>query len=338
MDEAFRRRAVLGGMAGGMAALVAPLAAPRGARAQGAAPVLDQVARTIVGFPAGGSSDTVARLYAERLRGAYAPQVIVENRPGAGGRVGIEAVKAARPDGATLLQTPASMLTIYPHIYPRSVRYDALADFIPVTPVCSFPFGFAVRADHPARSLAEFAAWARAQGNAVPFASPAAGSMPHFLGVQMAKALGLSLTHVPYRGSAPAMQDLIGGQIPAVMLVLGDITEYQRTGHVRILGISAPQRLPRLPELPTFAEQGYPALTAEEWFGVLLPARTPAPVVAGLHRALLAAAAQPELQQALARLEYSTAPREPAAFAAQIAEERQRWGGIIADSGFQPED
>ena len=152
---------------------------------------LDRAARTIVGFPPGGSSDTVARFYAERLRGSYASQVVVDNRTGAGGRVAIEAVKAARPDGTTLLQTPASMLIIYPHLYPRTLRYDALADFQPVTPVCSFPFALAVRADHPAKTLQEFVTWAKSQSGALPFASPGAGSMPHFLGIQMAKALGL---------------------------------------------------------------------------------------------------------------------------------------------------
>lgn len=327
------RRALLGGLAG--MATLGGLATRRAAAQQ---PALDRVARTIVGFPAGGSSDTVARLYAERLRGSYAPQVIVENRAGAGGRVAIDAVRQARADGTTLLQTPASMLTIYPHIYPRTARYDALTDLTPVTTVCTFPFALAVKADHPARTFQDLVAWARAQSGEVPFASPAAGAVPHFLGVQMAKALGLKLSHVPYRGAAPALQDLLGGQIPFVIVVLGEVTEFHKSGEVRILAISSPERLPRFPDLPTFAELGQPGLTAEEWFGVLLPAQAPAPVVEALHRSIAAAAATQEMQDALARLEYRAVTSTPAEFAARIRTERDRWGPIVAESGFKGEE
>jgi tripartite-type tricarboxylate transporter receptor subunit TctC len=154
----------------------------------------------------------------------------------------------------------------------------------------------------------------------------------------MAKALGLHLTHVPYRGTAPAIQDLIGGQIPMVVVVAGEVTEFHRTGQVRILAVSSPERMPRLPDLPTFAELGQPDLTAEEWFGVLLPAQTPEPVVEGLHRAIAAAAATPELQEALARLEYRTAMMSPRDFAARIRAERERWGPIVQESGFKAEE
>jgi tripartite-type tricarboxylate transporter receptor subunit TctC len=252
-----KRRSTLAALAG-----AAGLVGGRRAAGQQQQPTLDRLARTVIGFPPGGSSDTVARLYAERLRGGYAPQVVVENRAGAGGRLALEAVKAARPDGTTLVQTPASMLTVYPHIYPRTLRYDALTDFVPVSPVCTFPFALTVRADHPAKTFPEFVDWAKGQGGAVPFASPAAGAVPHFLGVQMAKALGLQLTHVPYRGAAPAIQDLIGGQIPMVLVVAGEVTEFHRTGQARILAVSSPERMSRLPDLPTFAELGQPDLTA----------------------------------------------------------------------------
>jgi tripartite-type tricarboxylate transporter receptor subunit TctC len=327
-----KRRAALAALAG------SPGLAP-GRRASGQQqPTLDRLARTVIGFPPGGSSDTVARLYAERLRGVYAPQMVVENRTGAGGRLALEAVKAARPDGATLVQTPASMLTVYPHIYPRTLRYDALADFVPVTPVCFFPFALTVKADHPAKTFPEFVSWAKRQPADVPFASPAAGAVPHFLGVQMAKALGLRLTHVPYRGGTPAIQDLIGGQIPMVMVVAGEVTEFHRAGQVRILAVSSPERMPRMPDLPTFAELGQPDLTAEEWFGVLLPAGAPPPLVEGLHRAIAAAAAAPELQEALARLEYRAAASSPQAFAERIRAERERWRPVVQESGFKAEE
>src|SRR3712207_6172521 len=154
----------------------------------------------------------------------------------------------------------------------------------------------------------------------------------------MAKALGLQLLHVPYRGAAPAIQALLGGEIPMVVVVAGEVTEFHRTGQVRILAVSSPERMPRLPDLPTFAELGHPDLTAEEWFGVLLPAQTPAPLVEGLRRALAAAAGTPELQEALARLEYKASTSSPQEFAARIRAERERWGPIVQESGFKAEE
>ena len=302
-----------------------------------AAQVVQRPARIIVGFSAGGSSDVVARLYAERLRGVYAPQVLVENRTGAAGRIAVEAVKAAPPDGETWLQTPASMLTLQPHVFPKQVRYDALADFVPVTTVATFPFALAVPAAHPARDFAGFVAWAREQRD-IPYASPAAGAAPHFMGVLLAKAIGASMTHVSYRGAAPAVQDLIGGRIQAFIGVLGDVAPQNGQG-LRILAISSERRNPRYPAIPTFAELGLPALTKEEWFGALLPAGTPEPIVQGLFAALTRAAALPEMREAMERLDYGAVTSDsPAAFAERIRRERQDWGAVVRDSGVQLED
>lgn len=301
------------------------------------AQAVNRTARTIIGFPAGGSSDIVARTYAERLRGVYAPQVVVESRSGAAGRIAVEAVKAADADGTTWLQTPASMLTLQPHIFPREVRYDALTDFIPVSTVVTFPFAFAVPMNHPARTLEQWAAWARTQAGEVPWASPAAGAAPHFMGLQLARALNLRMTHVSYRGAVPAVQDLIGGRIAAFLGVLGDVTPQLGTG-LRILAVSSAQRNPRFPDVPTFAEQGQAALTKEEWFGVLLPANTPAATVTALHGAIVQAAQHPELRAAMDRLDFSpTVSAAPRDFAALIRREREEYGPIVRDSGFQPE-
>ncbi|MBX9698071.1 MAG: hypothetical protein K2X74_01485, partial [Acetobacteraceae bacterium] len=311
------------------------LAAPAIARAQ----TIARPARIIIGFPAGGSSDVVARLYAERLRGpaAFATQIVVESRTGAAGRIAVEAVRAAIPDGETILQTPASMLTLQPHVFPRQVRYDGLLDLIPVSTVVSFPFALAVPPDHPARTFAEFVAWARTQRE-IPYASPAAGAAPHFLGVMLAKAIGARMEHVAYRGAAPALQDLVAGRLQAFIGVLGDVAPQVAQG-VRMLAVSSERRVPRYPDVPSFAELGHPALTKDEWFGMLLPALTPGPVVQGLFDAIRRAAAEPAMREALERLDYAaTVSDSPAAFAARIRREREAWGVIVRESGVQLDD
>ncbi|WP_431305747.1 tripartite tricarboxylate transporter substrate-binding protein [Sediminicoccus sp. BL-A-41-H5] len=320
------RRALLG------AALATPaLALPA------AAQTVARNARIIIGFPAGGSSDIVARLYADRLRGVYAPNVIVEGRVGAAGRIAVEFVKDTDKDGTTYLQTPASMLTLQPHIFPRDVRYDALTDFIPVSTVCTFPFAFCVPMSHPARTLAEFGAWARTQPNEIPFASPAAGASPHFMGLMLAQALNIRMTHVPYRGAVPAVQDLIAGRLNAFMGVLGDVSPQNGVG-LRMLAVSSAQRNPRFPDVPTFQELGFTALTKDEWFGALLPAGTPAPIVQGLFNAITQVGNTPEMRAALERLDFNVGTSaSPAAFAARIRQERDEWGPIVRASGFTPE-
>jgi len=310
----------------------------RQAVAQATSLTLDRAARLIVGYPPGGPTDSIARLVAERLRGVYAPQVIVENRPGAAGRLGVEAAKAAAPDGTTILISPATVLTIFPHVYPRTTRYDALVDFAPVTPVCASPYALAVRGDHPARDLAGFAEWARRQRGPAPFGSPAAGAGPHFVGLKAARALGIELTHVPYRGTAPLLQDLLGGQVPIISLQVGDVAELHRAGQARILGVSSEARLLALPDVPTFAELGQPDLTGEEWWGFLLPARTPQPVVDGLHAAILAAVATRDLREALARQQFRIFTRSPGEFSALIRAERDAWAPVVRASGFTAEE
>ncbi|NKC32141.1 tripartite tricarboxylate transporter substrate-binding protein [Falsiroseomonas selenitidurans] len=330
MSTSLTRRTALGLAA---AALATP-ALPRRAGAQSIA----RTVRVIVGFPAGGSSDVVARLYADKLRGLYAPNLIVEGKVGAAGRIAVEAVKAGETDGSIYLQTPASMLTLQPHVFPREVRYDALVDLVPVSTVCTFPFAIAVPTGHPAKTLAELIAWMKAQGGEVPFASPAAGSAPHFLGVMLGNAIGVKVTHVPYRGAAPAMQDLVGGRLPIFVGVLGDISPQHGSG-ARMLAVSSPQRNPRYPDLPTFAELGYPQFTKDEWFGALLPANTPASIANALHAGIVQVSRMPEMVAALDRLEYlPTVSASPQAFAERIRRERAEWGPIVQESGFKPEN
>lgn len=317
----------------GALALCAAAVAVAPARAQ----TVPRNVRMLVGFAAGGPTDLVARLYAERLRPGYAPGAIVENRPGATGRLALEAVRIADPDGTTMLMSPVSVMTLQPHIFPREARHDALTDFVPVCTLCEFAFGIAVPANHPARSFAEFVAWLRAQGGRdVTFGSPGSGSGGHFVGDMVGRAVGVSMNHVPYRGAAPAVQDTIAGNIPMVVSVLSDLVPQHGQG-LRILAISGRTRLPRLPDVPTVAESGYPQLVVTDWMGLFLPARTPATLTTALHGNVAAAAATAEVRQVLDRLEFQPTILQPEEFAASIRRERDNWARIVRESGFRPE-
>ena len=305
-----------------------------------AAPLAAQPVRTgraIVGFPPGGTADSVTRLYVERLRAASGMQMVVDNRPGAGGRIALEALKPLAPDGSNLILTPSGMLTIYPHLYTRTLRYDPVNDFTPVTPVCKFPFGLAVAARHPARTLAEFVTWAKTRPT-VDWAAPVPGSAPHFMGTELARMAGIAMNHIPYRGSAPAATDLLGGTLQAVILPLGELTAFHRAGEARLLAVSSEARLPRLPDVPTFAESGFPAITGEEWYGIFLPAGAAPATVTALNEALVAAAASPEIRDALTRIDLTPYTLNPDEFRARISQELSYWGPIVAASGFKPEE
>lgn len=213
-----------------------------------------------------------------------------------------------------------------------------MTDLTPVSPVCAFPFALAVPASHPARDLAGFAAWAKTQPGKTAFATPAAGSLPHILGMKMGRELGIELTHIPYRGGAPALQDLLGGTIPAAIVVLGEVARVAEGRGVRVLAHSGAERTPRLPNLPTFGELGHPGLTAEEWYGVFLPPNAPPALVAGLQRAVAESVASPQTAAAFARLEYRPFVGGSREFADSIRAERIRMGELVRDSGFQPEE
>lgn len=318
-----------------LAALALPaLLSPGAARAQ----LLPRPARLVLGYASGTAMDTVARLYAREWQGVYAPGVVVENRTGANGRLAVEAVKAAAPDGATILMTPESALTIYPAVYGAGLRYDPLADLIPVAPMSGFAYAFAVGANHPARSFAEFVDWARTQSE-VTYGSPAAGSGLHFLTVLMARRFGLNMTHVPYRETAQMLSDLEALRLGAAMQVGGNVTQLHDAGRVRILAVSSEGRVPSLPGVPSFAQLGYPEMTALALYGLALPAGTPRPMVDRLAELTQAAAAKPEVRDALLRLDQAPVTGFPTseAFAARIRQEQERWAPVVRDSGFRPE-
>jgi tripartite-type tricarboxylate transporter receptor subunit TctC len=260
---------------------------PFAARAQG----LEQV-KIINGFPAGGTADATSRRVGEHIRGsAYTKNAaVVENKPGAGGRIACETVKNAPADGSVLLLTPYSCTSVYPHIYTK-LGYDPFKDLTPVSIAAVMHHGLAVGPMVPAtvKSVRDYVAWAKANPDKASYGSPAAGSLPHFLGALLSNYTGVPLTHVPYRGSVPGVADMIGGQLASMFTPSGDFLANHKAGKIRMIATSGPQRSPFSPEVPTFAEQGFPDLTTEEWFGFYAPAKTPANVIDNANAAINAA-------------------------------------------------
>lgn len=292
-------------------------------------------ATIVTGFPAGGTSDTTCRRVATGLQSRYANAVVVENRTGAGGQIAITYVKGRPADGATMLQTPTSMLTIYPHIY-RKLPYDPVVDLTPVSLACAFDFGFAVGPAVPAsiKTVPEFLAWARTDPNRANFGSPAAGSTPHFIGALLGKQAGVELKHAAYRGTQPAMLDLLGGNISAVSGPIGDIIQHLPTGKVRILGVSGDKRSRFTPDVPTFGEQGIANMAHSEWFAFFLPPRAAPDVVRRLNGAMRAALAQKDIVEGLAGFGLEAMPSSPAELADLLKRDTAKWGPIVKQVGF----
>jgi tripartite-type tricarboxylate transporter receptor subunit TctC len=307
-----------------------------GTRAQAQA-ALDNV-KIITGFPPGGTSDTICRRVAARLAPGYGRSVVVENRTGAGGQIAIQAVRTMAPDGATILQTPMSMLGIYPHIY-RRLPYDPVADLTPVTLGCTFDFGLAVGPAVPAsvRTLPEFLAWCKANPAQANFGSPAAGSVPHFIGVLLGRSAGIELKHVPYRGTQPAILEMIGGQIQAVSGPIGEFTQHVAAGRCRLLAATGATRSRFAPETPTLMEQGLRDMSFSEWFGFYLPARASAEVVQRANTALRAALADKETVDGLALMGLEAKSSTPAELAALLKADTEKWGPIVKSIGFTAE-
>src|SRR5262245_60219176 len=325
-----RRCFVTASASAGLASLLGPSAAI--ARAQ----TLAKTARLLVGFPAGGSLDVLARLLVDNMKG-YAPSLIVDNRSGAGGRIALEALKIGDPDGSLLALTPGDQVTLFPHVY-QKLNYDPLKDFIPVTTVCTFPFLLAIGPMVPANvtTLAQFIDWCRANPKLATYGSPGAGTRPHFLGVALARAAGFEFVHLPYRGGALAMQDLLGGQIPATISVFATSYPHVRSGSLRAVAITSPQRSQLLPNVPTAREAGYAAMEAVEWFGLFVPAKTPADIVAALHACVHEALQTDAVKSGMAKQAFDVGATARDDFDALIRTDTDRWGEVVKASGFKP--
>ena len=297
----------------------------------------ETVSRMLVGFGVGGAIDVIARMLVAGMKD-YAPSFIVDNRPGAGGRLALGALKNSPADGTAMVLAPASNFAVFPHVY-KALGYDAFRDFVPVTTVCSFPFlitvGPMVSAD--VRTLAEFVRWCAANPKQATYGTAAAGSMLHFTGVTLAKAGGFEFVHLPYGGPG-GIQDLIGGRIAATIYPIGTALPHVQSGAIRALATTGTQRSPLLPVVPTVREGGYPALEANEWFGVFVPANTPAETVNRLNEAIGMAVNSNAFKTGLTKLAVDPAGETAGEFAQLVKSDFDRWGPIVHASGFTPED
>jgi tripartite-type tricarboxylate transporter receptor subunit TctC len=308
------------------------IATPAAAQGWPARPI-----RLVVPFPPGGSTDLLARRLAERLTVTLGQTVLVENRPGAGGTTGADMVAKSPPDGHTLLVGVTGSNAIAASLFPN-LPYDPVRDFAPVTQLVSAPLILVVNPASPARDLAGFIAAARAAAaNPITYATPGNGTSMHLTGEMFAGAAGVALTHVPYRGSAQAMTDLIGGQVQSAFADFLVALPHVRGGALRPIGVTSRARHPLLPEVPSLHEAGLPGFEAASWQGLFAPAGTPAPILARLHAEVAAALAAPEIRDPFAQQGFVVGATPPDAFAAFVREEVAKWREVVRARNIRPD-
>ncbi len=295
---------------------------------------VDKPVKLLVGFAPGASTDTAARLLAERMKDELKQPVTVDNKPGAAGRIAAEMLKNAPADGSTILITPIVVPVLAPLVFSR-LSYDPVVDFAPVAHVANFQFALSVNAAHPARNLQELVAWFKANPTQANYGTPAPGSLPHFFGVMLARDAGLDLVHVPYNGGGPLMTALVGNQVSSGIDTLVDQIELQRSGKIRLLATSAAQRSPLLPEVPTFAEAGLKGMEGTAWFAVYAPAKTPEATVRQLNAAINKALAVPELRERFGKLGLEPTGGSPADLSAAMKRDTERWAPVVKASGLR---
>lgn len=295
----------------------------------------DRALRIWVGFPPGGSVDTIARLLAEKLKVSLGQNVIVENKPGAAGRLILGELKRMPPDGQNLVLSPSGATVIAPWLY-NNLPYDPIKDFTPVARVVNFDFAITAGPAAPAGDIKSVLAWMKANPGKANYATSGAGTVPHFTGVLLSQVSGVPLTHVAYRGGAPAAQDLIGGQIPLMVDTASETLEHHKAGKVRILAVTGDRRTRALPDVPTLKESGID-VSAEAFFGLYGPAGMPADVVARIDRAVADALRDPALQDRIYGFGLVPSHASSAELAASQAAHLRRWEAPIKASGFKAE-
>ena len=296
----------------------------------------DRPIRLIAPFPAGGLADVLARAVGDQMTKSLGQPVVVENRTGAGGNTGALAVATAAPDGYTLLMSSAGILTANPFLYAK-MPFDVETAFIPISNVAEMSMLLVVNPNVEAKTLKDFVALAKARPGKLNFGSPGIGTTGHLGLAMFMHAANVQITHVPYRGAAPAVQDLIAGQIDGVVDNPPTVISHIEGGKLRPLAVAAKSRMKLLPDVPTAAEGGVANYEASSWFGIAAPAGTPAPIVERLHKEIVAAVRSPAMQERFAKSGAQLVGNSPQEFAAQIRTERVRWGEIIKAAGIKAE-
>lgn len=320
-----------------LGAAAATLAWPHGLRAQGPAADRPPI-KVLIGFPPGGATDAIARAVVERLPAELGQAVIVDNKPGAGGRLAADAVLAAPADGLTYMVAPNATPTFQMLVFGHQVRWHILRDFAAVAGLASYPLGMGVALSTGATHVREFIDWVRANPAKASFGTPGLGGQNHFLGVQFAKAAGIQLPVTPYKGSPPMVTDLLGGHVPAAVSLLDAMMAHHRAGRLRVIGLFTEKRSALMPEVPTFAEQGIAVTSGEAWTGMWARAGTPAAELERVQRAVARVLAQPEVQELLSRRLFVQPHFRPASEMTELQRaELAHWEPIIKASGFKPE-
>src|SRR3954471_4124003 len=323
------RRGAMAGCAGGLASLISP------ATAQAAYP--NRTIKMIVPYPAGGTTDLLGRMVADQLKSGLGAVVVVENKPGAGTTLGAEQVARSEPDGYTLLMATSTTLAINKTLY-KKLPYDPVKDFTPIALLAGVPFALIVNPMLPAKTLAEFTAYAKSKPGELAYGS-AGNSSPQHLGAEMLRAAaGIDIRHVPYRGSVPAMLDVIAGHIPFMIVDLQPALQQIREGKVRVLGVTTPTRVAAAPDIPTLAEAGLPGFGLVAWQGVVAPAGVVRPIVDELAAQIAKLVADPATREKLRALSLEPlAGSSPDSFAAYVRTEVERWAAVVKAAGAEAE-
>jgi len=290
--------------------------------------------RLIVPFPPGGGADAIARIVSSRLAEMWGQQLVIENRGGAGGNIAAEAAARAAPDGYTLFMAGDFQATNI-HLYPK-LSYDPVADFAPVSLVVKFPVAFVVPNSSPATSVQAFIAHANASGGKLTFASPGYGTSPHLAAELFRRVAGIDLTHVPYRGAAPALQDLVPGRVDSFFNNLAGVVPLMREGQLRVLAITSAERTPAAPDIPTVAET-LPGFDVSGWYAFFAPARTPPAIVRRMHADTAAVLAEPGIRARLEQLGLIVVGSTPEQLRAYLKTEMAKWGQVISEAGLKVE-
>jgi len=289
-----------------------------------------RIVRMVVAFPAGGPTDFVARLLADKLKTLLGQPVVIENKPGANGAIGADYVARGEADGHLLFLTTVGAVAVTPHLAAK-VSYDPLKDFAPVTLVVRNTTILVVKPESPVNSAKELAALAKEKPNTIPFGSTGSGSMPHLALELFQSSAGVKFLHVPYRGAAPALTDLLGGQVQALFADAPVLLSQIQGGTLKPLGAASATRNAALPNVPTLAEQGFADTSADNWYGLLAPAKTPPAVVAKLNAAVTAALSDPTVREKLVQSGAIPAPTSSAEFGQLMSEEIARWGRVVEE-------